>query len=117
MALCSYLMTLSQDWGGSRIRLLKAIPQNESIEKTRNELAELKRQARIDVDIKVIPFKEDAYEVLKTASIMDADFVFIGMGGTDGKEARESIERLLPKLENLPTAALVWSNGDANIFV
>ncbi len=117
MALFSYLMTLSQPWQGSRIRLLQAIPHDESVEGARSKMAEITRQARLDADIKIIPYKEEAYHVLKTASSMDADFVFIGMGGTDGHEARESIQSMLPILDGLPTTALVWSNGEANIFV
>ncbi len=117
MALFSYLMTLSQPWQGSRIRLLQAIPQGESVEDARLKMVEITRQARLEADIKVIPYKEEAYHVLKTASTMDADFLFIGMGGTDGHEARESIQSMLPILEGLPTTALVWSNGEANIFV
>lgn len=117
MALFSYLMTLNQQWGGARIRLLRAIPNGDSIEQARVEMTELKRQARLEADIKIIPYKEEAYEALKTASSRDADFVFIGMGATDSEEAMESIKSLLPKLESLPTTALVWSNGEANIFV
>jgi amino acid transporter len=117
MALFSYLMTLSPDWSGSKIRLLKALPQQENVEVARQEMNELKRQARIDAEVKVLSYKEDAYEVLRLASSQEADFVFIGMGATDGEEAVQSIKELLPKLQSLPQVALVWSNGEANIFV
>jgi hypothetical protein len=117
MALFSYLMTQSQQWSGSRIRLLKAVEQGQNTERAQKVMAEIKRQARLEADIKVVSYKEDAYEVLKTASSQDADFVFIGMGATNGDEAKASIQTLIPKLERLPTTALVWSNGEANIFV
>lgn len=117
MALFSYLMTLNEQWSGARIRLLRAIPEKDSKPQAEKEMQELLRQARIDAEIKVLTFREDAYEVLKNTSNQQADFVFVGMGGTDAKEARESVESLMPKLENLPATALVWSNGEANIFV
>ncbi len=117
MLLFSYLMTLGRTWSGSEIRLLRALPLSESQDQARAELTEIKRQARIDATIKVVSYKDDHYQVLKTASSSDADFVFIGMGATNGDEAKASIQELLPMLESLPTTALVWSNGDANIFV
>ena len=73
---------------------------DESREQTRTELSEIKRQARIDAQVKVVQFKEDPHEALKSTSSTGSDFVFIGMGATDGAEAIESIKNLLPKLES-----------------
>ncbi len=117
MALFSYLMTLHPQWSGSGIRLLQAIEQGESKEKAQQDLQQFMRQARIDAEVKIVPYQEDAHEALRTTSYQDADFVFIGMGATNGEEAVESIKRLVPKLGSLPATALVWSNGEANIFV
>ena len=117
MALFSYLMTLHPRWTEANIRLLKATSQSEANHEARSHMQEIIRQARIDAEIKILSFKEDATQVLKDMSSREADFVFVGMGATNGKEAKSSIESLLPRLNDLPTTALVWSNGEANIFV
>ena len=117
MALFSYLMSLHSDWSGSRVRLLRATNPDENRVEVQNHMKDVIRQARLDAETKIIRYNDDALVQLRQASRRDADFVFIGMGATDASEAKQSIESLLPELERLPSTALVWSNGEANIFV
>ena len=86
-------------------------------EKALNIMNELKRQARIEAEVKIVPAVSKPYEMIKTLSAIDADLVFLGMGATDASEARKSIEKIQPLLDELPATFLVWSNGEANIFV
>jgi amino acid transporter len=117
MALFSYLMTLGDTWGGASIRFLRAVPQGTSHLKVEKEMLEIKRQSRIDAEVKILTYDKFPTEALKEESEATADFVFIGMGATDGEQAKHSIKSLLPVLEGLPQTALVWSNGEADLFV
>jgi len=117
MGLFAYIMTLNPKWSGAKIRLLRVLNANENHEEASARMVGLIRQARIEAEVKIVPAAEDAYEVIKTVSALDADFVFLGMGATNGEEAQKSLEKILPLLNELPTTLLVWSNGDANIFV
>lgn len=117
MALFSYLMTLDATWSGSDIRLLKAAGPTENKSAMKEQMDDLQRQARLDATVEVLTYESSAYESLKLASEERADFVFIGMGATNGDEAVASIRHLKPYLQELPSCALVWSNGEANIFV
>ena len=117
MALFAYLMTLSHDWSGSKIRLLRSVYEGESHEKAMRLMNDLKRQARIEAEIKIVPSVSRSYDVIKRLSSIDVDLTFLGMGATNGIEAKQSLERMCPLLEELPSTFLVWSNGEANIFV
>ena len=93
MALFSYLITLRHDWSGSKIRLLRSVHEGENHEKALSIMNELKRQARIEAEVKIVPAVSKPYEMIKTLSAIDADLVFLGMGATDASEARKSIEK------------------------
>ncbi len=117
MALFSYLMTLNNTWNGASIRLLRAVPQGTDVKSVEEEMMRIKRQARIEAEVKIVLFEKEPLKALKEESTGTADFVFIGMGATDGNEARESIANLKSTFIDGSSMAFVWSNGEADLFV
>ncbi|MCB0420395.1 MAG: amino acid permease [Bdellovibrionales bacterium] len=117
MALFAYLMTLDSSWSQSKIRIMKIVSSERDRSAAEKRLNSLKLQIRLDAEIKIIESSEDANEVIARTSGTTADLVFLGVGATSGEEAKDSIRHAKPLLKKLPTTFLVWSNGEADIFV
>lgn len=117
MALFAYLMTLDSAWSNSKIRILRIASSERDKLNAQKRLNTLKQQIRLDAEIKIIESQEDPNSIIARTSGSDADLVFLGVGATSGEEAKESIKDVQPLLEKLPSTFLVWSNGEADIFV
>ncbi len=116
MVLFAYIMSLSSDWRGVKIRLLRVLRPEEDEATVYSDMTELTRLARIEAMVKVVPKTNDYQEAIRKVSGIEADMVLLGMNAKNGEEAKQSIELALPLLNDLPSTLLVWSNGEANVF-
>ncbi|MDC0980492.1 hypothetical protein OAQ84_02015, partial [Bdellovibrionales bacterium] len=117
MALFSYLMTLDSTWSSAKIRVMRIVENEKDHATALKRLTNIKQQTRIDAEIKIIQSSEPYSSIIANSSGKEADLVFLGMGATSGQEAKESINEIREVLHELPTTLLVWSNGEADIFV
>lgn len=116
MSLLSYIVTLNSQWSGARLRFLQVLERRDVPDEIKKSMEKRLAQARIEGEVHVVPATSDRLEAIKIQS-SEADLVFIGMGATDPVEASDSIRSLGAILYELPSTLLVWSNGEANIFV
>jgi len=116
MALFAYLMTLDPAWSGAHIRFLRTAASDAEEREAVLHLNDLRGRIRIPAEIKVIQSARPRSEVIIEESGTATDLVFLGMRATSADEARRSLEELEDFLDLLPTAILVWSNGEADVF-
>jgi hypothetical protein len=117
MALFAYLLTLNPTWSGADIRFMRIVATDKEEKEGRLHMAELMKQIRIPARTKIIRSADPPADIIVSTSAPVADMVLLGMRATSGEEARRSLEWLDPLLEQLPTTLLVWSNGEADMFV
>jgi amino acid transporter len=117
MALFAYLMTLDRTWSGAKVRLLRAVKDESEERKARRHMEELRKNARIVASIELIRSDQAPADIIAATSGPTADLVMLGMSATTAQEVRRSLDSMSPLLERLPATILVWSNGEADVFV
>ena len=116
MALFTYLLTLDQAWSGAEIRFLRIVQTDKEEKDGRLHMRRLKKQIRLPARTKIIRSTAPPSDIIAGTSAR-SDLVLLGMSATSGEEAKRSLLWLDPMLERLPTTLLVWSNGEADVFV
>jgi hypothetical protein len=117
MALIAYLMTLNRVWSNAVIRTFRIVGAEEDKTAAYARLEELARQARIKTQVNVIGTDDPPAEVIKKNSGDTADLVFLGMSAHNVADFGSYFETLQPLLDEMPATVLVWSNGEADVFV
>ncbi len=117
MALFAYLMTLDKTWSNAQLRFLRIVGNDEEEREANRHLAELRENTRINARIEVIRATDSPTEIIASKSGPVADIVLLGMAAASGDEVRRFLDQIDPLLQRLPTTVLVWSNGDADVFV
>lgn len=116
MSLFAYLMTLDKTWAGAHLRILRLVQtEAEEIEANRH-LEELRTNTRIAATVNVIRSHDSPPNVIAAHSGA-SDLVLLGLAAASGDEVRRFFEKIDPLLQRLPTTILVWSNGEADVFV
>ncbi|MFO8073583.1 MAG: amino acid permease [Polyangia bacterium] len=117
MALLAYLLTLDRNWSGANIRVMRVVSSDEEEREARINLGKLRDLTRIRARIEVIRTSDPPAEVIAAKSGQVADIVLLGMNAESGEETRLYLQQALPLLEQLPSTLMVWSNGEADVFV
>lgn len=117
MAIISYLVTLNRTWSNAVIRTFRIVGADQDHTESYKRLEELARQARIKTQVNVIATDEKPEEVIRKNSGDSADLLFLGMSAKNVSEFRKFYDTMEPLLAQLPTTVLVWSNGEADVFV
>ncbi|MBN2526613.1 MAG: amino acid permease [Deltaproteobacteria bacterium] len=116
MALFAYLLSLDVAWSDATIRFLRIVQNDDDEREGRLHMSQLKNRIRLPVQIEIIRSSSSASDVIIRHS-GTSSLVLLGMRATSGDEAKRSLEWLTPMLDLLPSTLLVWSNGEADIFV
>jgi amino acid transporter len=111
MLLLAYLMTRSQTWRGSRIRLLKACCGDAS-EETRQDLAKMLEEVRIDAEPEVV---EDTRPNAVAEHSAGAGFVFLPFRLRGNQLVDQSGRALGDLLSQLPVVAAVLAAEDIDL--
>lgn len=114
MVILAYMLTLTFEWSGARIRLLRMVPDEASRQAAHTELHGLAEAARVEADIHVV-VGESFAEILATSS-GSADVVFLGFSIPDEEGAEAFHDTFTRLLAGLPTTLLVCSSGEADLL-
>jgi amino acid transporter len=117
MAIIAYLVTLNRVWSHAAIRTFRIVGADQDPSEAQKRLEELARQARLKTQVNVISSDENPQEIIRSNSAATADLVFLGVSARDISEFKTHLPSMEPLLAQLPTTILVWSNGEANVFV
>lgn len=114
MLLLAHLWTENPECRKGRIRLLRAVSNEEAREASEKHLNELVKGARIEAEVQVVMSKNSWKEVILETS-KEADVVFLGLGiPEDGKE--EAFLKIYePLVKGLKTTLLVHSNEKLDV--
>jgi amino acid transporter len=117
MALFAYLMTLDKNWANAQLRIIRIVRSTQEERQAREHLERLRENTRINAKIVVLNTTDSPPDVIASESGPVADLVLLGMSATSGDEVRRYLNQTESLLERLPTTVLVWSNGEADVFV
>lgn len=115
MLILAYLMVQSWEWRGARIRILRAVESENAREPAAKALLRLTQVARMeDTDTQVV-LQPTGFGDALAAESRDAALIFLGFEPVDISEAAAFHQRFSDLLQDMPTAVLVSSNGEADL--
>jgi amino acid transporter len=117
MALFAYLMTLDKTWAQAQLRIIRIVRSAEEERQAKNRLEALREKTRINAKIVVLNTLDSPPDVIAAESGPVADLVLLGMSAASGDEVHRYLDQTEPLLQRLPTTLLIWSNGEADVFV
>ena len=100
----------------TKLRVLRIVQSESEERKAERHLKALIDQIRIAAEVRVIRSDDPPQSIIRANSASAADLVFLGMSAGNGDEVTRFLHQIDPLLEGLPTAILVWSNGEADVF-
>ena len=114
MVMLAYLVSQSDEWENTTIRLIRIVSNEAEREANLVEMEQMALEARIEVEPKII-ISEAAFPELLTSTSKESQLVVMGLDlPKEGAEEKHysSIETLL---KHLPTTLLVKSTGDVDL--
>jgi len=115
MVLLAHLLTLSWEWSGASIRLIRLIRDEAGRGPSAEALGKLLSSARVNAHVDIIVSEAPFSEVLSRHS-HDATVVLLGFNVPEEREAQGFQQRFEGLMSELPTTLLVCSSGEADIF-
>jgi amino acid transporter len=117
MILIAHLLTLNWGWSRAKIRLLRWIQDEAGRQPSKEALQALVNSARVDAQVDIIVSEDPPPKVLQRHSA-DASVVLLGFKVPEERDEEAyrfqmHFERMLSAL---PTALLVSSSGEADVF-
>ncbi|MBN2525978.1 MAG: amino acid permease [Deltaproteobacteria bacterium] len=116
MALFAYMITLDAAWSHTTIRIFKIVKNDTEEKEAKKHMNELINIIRMSAQTEIVRSTDTPTDIIAATSAA-ADLVILGMHATSAEEDKRSLEWLDPLLARLPSTLLVWSNGDADVFV
>ena len=115
MVLLGHLLALNWQWSRAKIRLIRVIEDAAGREPTDQALRELVNSARVNAEVQVLVSEGPFCEILHRHS-SDASLVLLGFNVPEENEAQDFYSNIQNILSELPTALLVHSSGEADLF-
>ena len=115
MVILAHLLTRNWEWADTRIRLLRQIDNEAGRESTREDLAHLLRDARMEAQVEVVVSDQPFAAVLAQHS-SDAACVFLGFEVPPAGHERAWFTQYQGLLLDTPTTVLVSSVGAEDLM-
>jgi amino acid transporter len=115
MLILAHLLTRNWEWARSSIRIFRLVDKEEAHENARHSLTELVEAARITAEVDVIVSDHTFKEVFQQRS-RDASVIFLGFYPVEEEEAEPFHDTFTALLQDMPTAILVSSCGEADLL-
>ncbi|MDG5813649.1 amino acid permease [Chitinispirillales bacterium ANBcel5] len=115
MVILAYLMTLNNEWAGTKIRILRVVQNAAEKSSAYEDMRLLIDSARMDIAIETILSEKPFPELLIDYS-RDASVVFMGFRTPEEEEATQFIAKTGEMLKELPVTLLVCSTGEADLL-
>jgi len=116
MATLAHLLTQNWAWGHSQIRILRHIQDPAGRDSSREAVKKLVEASRLRAEARVV-VSQDPFPAVFRQHSAKADVVFMGMQPPeDNQDPERTYHHLNALLQEMPTAVLVHSTGDADLF-
>ena len=115
MLLLAHLLTRNWEWSDTDVRLLREVGKEEACEATREDLARLVHDARVEATVNVVVSRASFAEALVSES-SGADCVFLGFEPPEEGRELEWYERYREMVCEAPTTVLVCAVGDEGLM-
>jgi amino acid transporter len=116
MATLAHLLTLNWHWRHSQIRILRHIGDAAGRDSSREAVKGLVEASRLRAEARVV-VSSDPFPTVFRQHSAKADVVFMGLQPpAEDLDAQASYRNLTHLLDAMPTAILVHSTGDADLF-
>jgi hypothetical protein len=118
MILIAHLISQTDAWRGSKVRLLQVVADEKDVRTTENELNDMLSDARISADVKIHPpLSEDkTIQQLIHEESGESDLVVLGLRFPEEGQESTFMTRMTSFMEHLPTTVLVKSVNIEDIF-
>ena len=118
MILIAHLISQTDAWRGSKVRLLQVVTDEKELRTTENELNEMLSDARIPAEVKIHPplSADKTIQQLIHSESGEADLVVLGLRFPEEGNESTFMTRMTGFMENLPTTVLVKSVNIEDIF-
>lgn len=115
MLILAYLISQTPEWKQAEIRLLRVVSDSASCDMAETELHNLVDAGRVTATCKAVISDKDFKDILLEES-KDASVVFLGFRLPPIEEAANFYTTYREFVDRLPTAILVCSSGEADLF-
>ncbi len=115
MLILAHLLTHNWEWARTSIRIYRLVESEQARASARDNLLELVDAARIKAGVEVIVSQESFASAFRRRS-QDASVVFLGFHPVKEEEAESFHSGIDALLEDMPTAILVHSSGEADLL-
>jgi hypothetical protein len=118
MILIAHLISQTDEWRGSDLRLLQVVSDESAVRKTEEDLSGMLEDARISAHIKVLPPLVQDRTIQQTIQQESGDSDLVVLGLREPEEGQENtfMTRMSSFMEGLPTTVLVKSINIEDIF-
>lgn len=115
MVILAHLLLQNPDWNNATVRILRKIDDEAGREPSLKALEGLIASARIKAKANVIVSRDSFPNILRRHS-QDADLIFMGLDLESGHAASSVWQRWETLLNEMPTAVLLNSSGEADLL-
>jgi hypothetical protein len=118
MILIAHMISQTDEWRGSKVRLLQVVSDESAVGKTETDLSQMLEDARIGADIRVLPPLAEDQTIQQTIRAESGDSDLVVLGLQEPQEGKENpfMKRMTSFMEDLPTTVLVKSINIEDIF-
>jgi amino acid transporter len=118
MILIAHLLSQTDAWRGSKVRLLQVVADEKDVRTTENDLDDMLSDARISAEVKIHPpLSEDkTIQQLIHEESGESDLVVLGLRFPEEGQESTFMTRMTSFMEHLPTTVLVKSVNIEDIF-
>jgi hypothetical protein len=118
MILIAHIISQTDEWRGSDLRLLQVVSDESAVRKTEEDLSKMLEDARISAHVKVLPplVKERTIQQAIQEESGEADLVVLGLREPEEGQESTFMTRMSSFMEGLPTTVLVKSINIEDIF-
>jgi hypothetical protein len=116
LALFAYLVSQTAEWANARLRMLQIVKSGSDHLAAEKRLRKLVEAARLKVDVEVILSTEPVTKLISETS-SGSNLVLLGMAEQDVVGFQAFLDEGRSALmESLPTAMIVFSNGETDLL-
>jgi len=118
MVLMAHLISQTEGWRSSTIRLLQVVNDESIIKKTERDLTEMLEEARICAEVLVLPplGPDDTIQETIRKQSAEADLLVLGLRFPEEGQEATFMARMTSFMVDLPTTVLVKSINIEDIF-
>ncbi len=102
----AHVISLNEDWKGTKIRFLSIVTNNSEVENRRKNIEKLLEDSRVQGDVEIV-LKDDEINAIIERESKDSDLVILGLANPMNFDSETYIENLSILTDKLPSTLFI----------